>query len=258
MRALLLSDIHANKPALDAVLEHAHRDAARYGVTYFLGDALGYGPHPREVLETLQGLRAQCVLGNHDLGLLQLADGLKAASVGTGTQVLVWQIGRLSERDLRYVRGWKDVIEDANLGARLRHGSPLSLNEYTNLDAARRSFRTWDGGLAFVGHTHVPAAYATLSGTSGEWMRHQPITAPPSQSLSLARYSVPPKARVILNPGSVGQPRDGDPRAAYGVYDSDKRTLEVFRVPYDIEQTQYDLRAADLPESLAERLSRGL
>ncbi|GHF92561.1 metallophosphoesterase [Deinococcus piscis] len=255
MRALLLSDIHSNKPALDAVVEHAHRDGARYGATYFLGDALGYGPHPREVLETLQGLRAQCILGNHDLGLLQLADGLKTAAVGTGTQVLVWQISRLSERDLRYVRGWKDVIEEATLGARLRHGSPLSLNEYTNMDAARRSFRNWDGGLAFVGHTHVPAAYATLSGMTGEWMRHQPIITLPGQSST--GYSVPPKARVILNPGSVGQPRDGDPRAAYGIYDSKKRTLEVFRVPYDIAQTQYDLRAAGLPESLAERLSTG-
>ena len=255
MRALLLSDIHANKPALDAVLEHAHRDGTRYGATYFLGDALGYGPHPREVLETLQGLRAQCVLGNHDLGLLQLAEGLKAAAVGTGTQVLVWQIGRLSKRDLRYVRGWKDVLEDAGLGVRLRHGSPLSLNEYTDLDAARRSFRTWDGNLAFVGHTHVPAAYATLSGTAGEWMRHQPLAALPGQTS--VRYPVPPKARVILNPGSVGQPRDGDPRASYGVYDSDRRTLEVFRVPYDIEHTQRDLRAAGLPDSLAERLSAG-
>ncbi|WP_261664438.1 metallophosphoesterase family protein [Deinococcus sp. Marseille-Q6407] len=256
MRALLLSDIHANKPALDAVLEHAHRDAARYSATYCLGDALGYGPHPREVLESLQDLRAQCVLGNHDLGLLQLVDGQRAAAVGTGTQVLVWQIGRLGQRDLRYVRGWKDVIEDAPLGARLRHGSPLSLNEYTDLDAARRSFREWGGSLAFVGHTHIPAAYATLQGTAGEWMRHQPITAAPGQPCT--RYPVPPKARVILNPGSVGQPRDGDPRAAYGVYDSDLRTLDVFRVPYDIEHTQRDLRAADLPESLAVRLSAGL
>ncbi|MDO4262856.1 MAG: metallophosphoesterase family protein [Deinococcus sp.] len=255
MRVLLLSDIHANQPALDAVVEHAHRGGARYGATYFLGDALGYGPHPREVLETLQSLRAQCVLGNHDLGLLHLADGLKAATVGTASQVLAWQIGRLSERDLRYVRSWKDMIEEAALGARMRHGSPLSLSEYTDMDAARRSFRAWDGTLAFVGHTHLPAAYATLSGTAAEWMRCQPLAVLPGQTS--VRYPVPPKARVILNPGSVGQPRDGDPRASYGVYDSDKRTLEVFRVPYDAAHTQRDLRAAGLPEALAQRLSSG-
>ncbi|MFC6617918.1 metallophosphoesterase family protein [Deinococcus radiophilus] len=255
MRALILSDIHANKPALDAVIDHAYMDGARYGAVFSLGDALGYGPHPREVLEVLRGLNAQCLLGNHDLGLLQLVDGQRTATVGTGTQVLVWQIGRLSERDLRFVRTWKDVIEEPHLGARLRHGSPLSLNEYTDLNAARRSFREWGGTLALVGHTHVPAAFATLQGTDAEWMRHQPLAIP--EIKSSIRYPVPPKARVILNPGSIGQPRDGDPRAAYGVYDTERRCFEVFRVPYDVDQTQRDLRASDLPRALADRLGRG-
>lgn len=255
MRALILSDIHANKPALDAVLEHAHSKNERYGAIYSLGDALGYGPHPREVLEELQRLNAQCVLGNHDLNLLQLSDGQKAPASGTGSQVLVWQMGRLSERDLRYVRSWKDVLDLPEIGVRLRHGSPLSLNEYTDLETAKKSFQQWQGNLAFVGHTHVPAVYATFLGTSGEWMRHQPLLTPEHRDFTL--YRIPPKVRAIINSGSVGQPRDGDPRAAYAVYDAEARTFEVRRIPYDIKLTQRDLRGAGMPQSLRQRLEEG-
>ena len=255
VRVLILSDIHANRPALDAVLEHAYANTPRYGAVYSLGDALGYGPHPREVLEELQRIGAECVMGNHDLHLLQLAGGQQAPASGTGSQMLAWQLSRLSERDLRYVRSWKDVLDVPELEARFRHGSPLSISEYTDAEAARRSFAQWPGALAFVGHTHVPAAFAALRGAEGDLVRQQALSAPPQRPYAL--YRIPPRARVILNPGSVGQPRDGDPRAAYAVYDSAARTFQVERVPYDIQQTQCDLRGAGLPQSLRTRLEEG-
>lgn len=254
VRLLFLSDIHANKPALDAVLEQARAQFGHFDSIYCLGDVVGYGPHPREVLEELYHLRAQCILGNHELGLLGLIDGSVRPTVGTGSQVLLWQMKKLSDREIKLLRTWNDIIEVPEIGARLRHGTPLSGSDYLELESARQSFQQWDGNLSFVGHTHVPAVYATLMGTRGEWMRHEPLSG---EGASKRVYLLPPAARMIINVGSVGQPRDGDPRASYGVFDTEKRRLEVHRVPYDIARVQHDLRAAGLPESLAERLAHG-
>ncbi|WP_432804211.1 metallophosphoesterase family protein [Deinococcus taeanensis] len=249
MRLLLLSDTHANHTALQAVLSDAAQ--RRYDQVIHLGDALGYGPHPREVLETLRELDATCVLGNHDQMLLQYADGLRDKKDSVVSMALIWQLSRLSDRDLAGVRLWRDGIDDPDIGARYRHGTPVSLDHYTDsVPAARDAFTQWQGRLAFVGHTHVPAVYATLNSPVGDWVKVQ-------QFQDGGSYMIAPSTRVILNPGSVGQPRDGNPQASYAIYDSARGYFEVFRVTYDIARAQAAALEAGLPQVLAARLAIG-
>ncbi|MEF2279964.1 metallophosphoesterase family protein [Deinococcus sp. YIM 134068] len=249
MRLLLLSDIHANQAALEAVLHDAA--ARRYDRIVHLGDAVGYGPHPAEVLRTLRDLNVVGVTGNHDAMLLDYADGRRTARESVVSIALRWQLERLSSDDLALVRGWPDGVDDPEVGARYRHGSPASRDEYIDsVTAAREAFAGWEGRLAFVGHTHIPGVYATLNAPVGEWIKFQGFPEGGS-------YLVPPGARVILNPGSVGQPRDGNPRASYGVFDTGRGAFEVFRVAYDVERTQEAALEAGLPQVLAARLAIG-
>lgn len=249
MRLLLLSDTHANHAALEAVLQDAV--ARQFDQVVHLGDALGYGPQPREVLTTLRELDATCLLGNHEQLLLEYAAGRRAKGESVVAAALLWQLGRLSAADLAWVRSWRDGIDDPDVGARFRHGTPVSLDAYTDsVTAAREAFTQWQGRLGFVGHTHVPAVYATLNAPVGEWVKHQAFREG-------GRYPVPPGARLILNPGSVGQPRDGNPQASYAIFDRKRGHFEVFRVPYDVERTQAAVLAAGLPPVLAARLAIG-
>ena len=249
VRLLLLSDIHANNTALGAVLKDA--SSRRYDTVIHLGDALGYGPNPREVLDTLRDLDAVCIMGNHDQMLLEYVDGKRATRDSVVSLALRWQIERLSERDIAWVRTWRDGIDDPDVGARYRHGTPVSLDDYTDsVAAAREAFGQWQGRLGFVGHTHVPAVYATLNAPTGEWIKGQLFQDGGS-------YMVPPTTRVILNPGSVGQPRDGNPRASYAIYDTARSHFEVFRVAYDIPRAQEASLEAGLPQVLAARLAVG-
>ncbi len=257
MRLLLLSDIHANLAALEAVLADARRRG--YDAAVCLGDVLGYGPQPREVLACLRGAEVESVLGNHDLWALQLArghsdlrgDGLRRD--GVVARALRYQLGRLSPDDLAWLSSWPECRErDLNgLPARFRHGSPTSLLTYVDsVASARAAFAAWDGTLCFVGHTHQPGVYATVRAPVGEWAKHQALSPE-------GRFALPPGARVLLNPGSVGQPRDGDARASYGLFDAQRRVFEVHRAPYDVAYTQAAIRAAGLPEALGARLAAG-
>ncbi|CAM3606452.1 metallophosphoesterase family protein [Deinococcus frigens] len=249
VRLLLLSDIHANNTALEAVLKDV--SSRRYDGVVHLGDALGYGPNPREVLDTLRELDAVCVMGNHDQMLLEYVDGKRATRDSVVSLALRWQLERLSERDIAWVRTWRDGIDDPDVGARYRHGTPVSLDDYTDsVAAAREVFGQWQGRLGFVGHTHVPAVYATLNAPTGEWIKGQLFHDGGS-------YMVPPTTRVILNPGSVGQPRDGNPRASYALYDTARSSFEVFRVAYDVPRAQEASLEAGLPQVLAARLAVG-
>ncbi|WP_425146016.1 metallophosphoesterase family protein [Deinococcus sp.] len=249
VRLLLLSDIHANGAALQAVIKDA--SARRFDRVVSLGDALGYGPRPREVLDLLRGLEAVCILGNHEDLMLRLIQHPERGTDSIVGQALEWQRHQLSARDISDVQGWRDGIDDPDVGARFRHGTPTSLDEYTDsVTAAREIFVNWHGRLGFVGHTHIPGVYATLNAPVGEWVKHQSFQEGGS-------YMVPPAARVILNPGSVGQPRDGNPQASYAIFDTARHNFQVFRVEYDVAQTQAQIKAAGLPDVLAARLSIG-
>jgi diadenosine tetraphosphatase ApaH/serine/threonine PP2A family protein phosphatase len=265
VRTLFLSDIHANREALDAVLEHAARQATDRVI--FLGDAVGYGPDPGHVLDVLADLAAECVIGNHDRWLLDLLDGAEPHSYGIVGVVLEWQLTELQNRHIEQLQSWPErrVYEPrtlstdregmplkSSIGFEVVHGSPRELFEYIDgVPVARNVFAEWPGRLVFVGHTHLPGVYATLEGPSGDWVKHNPARDDKS------RFPLPPKARWIVNPGSVGQPRDGVARASYAIFDDEKGILEIFRVSYDFGPTQAKLRRAGLPEALAARLSVG-
>ncbi|HEX2864878.1 MAG TPA: metallophosphoesterase family protein [Deinococcales bacterium] len=254
MRVLLLADIHANAASLEAVLADA--SSRGFDRAAFLGDAVGYGPNPGFVLDRLEDLNATCILGNHDTWLLETAAGLAGTELGLVGEALRWQLAQLEDRHLRQLRAWPHRAALPLPGrvpvAELLHGSPRDDFEYLDSIAlARGAFGAWPGKLAFVGHTHLPGVYATLEGPVGEWVKHHGLH---EDHLNL-RF--PPLARWIVNPGSAGQPRDGDPRASYAIYDDAAETVSIHRVAYDVDRTMAEARAAGLPDFFALRLAVG-
>lgn len=263
MRFLMLADIHANLEAFEAVLEDAK--PRQYDMVIFLGDAVGYGADPGAVIDKLEELGARSILGNHEAMML----GLPNAEVldGPAGQAIRWQRERLNVRQFESLRKYTERRKYSGAGNQdaalslnesipseffMVHGSPFNVFDYIdNLTNARAAFAAWGGRLAFVGHTHKPGVYATINSPTGEWTRWQGMEDAHN------RLVMPPKARWIANPGSVGQPRDGNPHASYGIYDYAKGVFEVHRVKYDLETTQQKIRAAGLPDMLAARLEVG-
>jgi predicted phosphodiesterase len=250
MRLLLLADIHANLEALEAVLTDAK--ARTFTEVMFLGDAVGYGADAKAVLERLRALTPRCVSGNHEHMLLALAQGKGASDTPVGAS-LKHQLAQLEPSDLEWLRSWKQGVksQQGNMECFFVHGSPRNADEYVdNLGAARASFTDWNGKLAFIGHTHIAGVYAALD--------RDPVNVRFTKFTdNQNRLAMPPKGRWIVNPGSVGQPRDGISKASYGIFDFTRNALEVYRVDYDVYTAQQKIRAAGLPEALASRLSLG-
>ncbi len=247
MRYLLLSDVHANAVALTAVLQHA--ETQNWQQVIFLGDAVGYYPQPEEVVTLLRTLPLTAgILGNHDAILLEpTGDGTFRSVV---TEVLDQQRTRLSvpARSFlaqlpRYAFGetWEAV-----------HSTLAGSWDYVDsLERARNEPPRMSRPLLFFGHTHVPIIYLFTEHGRRKLSRSIPLTREKTS------YRIPPNARVLFNPGSVGQPRDGIPLASYAVYDEDARTLEHYRVPFDVGMVQRLVKDADYPLSLAARLGKG-
>ncbi|MEE9285368.1 MAG: metallophosphoesterase family protein [Dehalococcoidia bacterium] len=243
MRVAIISDIHSNLAALEAVLDDAEGRGA--GELWCLGDIVGYGPEPRECLALVRSRARLCLSGNHDLGAIgavSLADFNPYAAAANQ-----WTSEVLEEEEKAYLGNlpsklvWEDVT--------LAHASPREpVWEYVlSAPIARASFAHFETRWCLVGHSHVPLfCLETDAGTACALYR-----LPEDSPLSLGRQ------RMIINPGSVGQPRDGDSRASYAVYDSEEDALYHYRVPYDIEATQEKMRQAGLPDYLAQRLSHG-
>jgi diadenosine tetraphosphatase ApaH/serine/threonine PP2A family protein phosphatase len=242
MRVLILSDVHANLTALEAVL------AATEGVydeLWNLGDTVGYGPHPNECFERLNAIATIQLAGNHDLasiGAVSTADFnpiAKEAALWTGRHLSEAAKTELAERlPLRELDG-----------ITLAHGSPRDpIWEYV-LDSvsATKNMLHVPGDLCFVGHTHVAMFAAIRPGAVSAAL--YPLVD--GETIDLQN------ARLLINPGSVGQPRDGDPRAAYALLDTEAQTVSGHRVSYDIARTQQAIRDAGLPDRLATRLASG-
>lgn len=244
MRYLILSDIHSNLEAFQAVLGDA---SARGGFdeVWCLGDIVGYGPSPRECITLLRQQRHVSVAGNHDWGALGKLDlayfNPEAAFAGH------WTAQQLSAEDKGYLQGLPTSIGRDIFT--LVHGSPRDpIWEYLfSPDVAKANFYHFEGSFCLVGHTHVPVIFEYL----GERERCASYLFPADASLNLDQR------RLIINPGSVGQPRDGDPRASYAILDSEKGAIHHYRVPYDISLTQRKMRQAKLPQRLIDRLSYG-
>lgn len=242
MRIVLISDIHSNAVALDAVLAAlpAHDEL------WCLGDTIGYGPEPNACLTHMQKLATHALTGNHDLaslGLVSLADFNALAR--TANQ---WNNKQL-EPELRAYLQALPARHDLAPTATLAHASPRDpIWEYIlDPETASANLKHFDTPICFVGHSHVPTIFARYENGKSEFRR-----GTPGEMLQLQ-----PDARYIINPGSVGQPRDGDPRAAYALWDTEARTIRFNRVAYDIAATQRKMRDVGLPELLAERLAFG-
>ncbi len=241
MRILLLSDIHANLVALDAVL----RAAPPHDGVWCLGDVVGYGPKPNECVARLRELDALTLTGNHD----QAALGNVSLELfrDTARQALEWTRRELTSENAAWLAARPVTRPLRVYDLTLVHGSPRDpLWEYIDEPLiAYENMAYLKTAYGFFGHTHQPAAYHMQP--DGMLVK-QSVT--PGNPLLL-------QAKVLFNPGSVGQPRDGDPRAAFALYDSAACTVTVQRVEYDIAATQRAMRQAYLPMRLVERLAQG-
>lgn len=245
MRIAALSDIHANLPALDAVAE----DLPTIDEIWVLGDTVGYGPQPSEVIATLQRLGARSVLGNHDgaaIGIVQARYFNPDARAA-----IEWTAEVIDDNARAYIATLPEVRVDGELTA--VHGSPRDpIWEYiTGPDIAEANMEAFDTRLCLFGHTHWPAVFCAIDGGIETTVGRPGTTA-----------ELEPDVRAFINPGSVGQPRDGVPDAAYAVIELDATpggpvSVEFRRVAYDIDRTQRLMREAGLPSRLVERLSHG-
>jgi predicted phosphodiesterase len=241
MRVAVLSDVHSNLHALEAVL--AEVDAGRFDALWFLGDLVGYGPRPNECAALLQERAAICLAGNHDLVVLGRIP--IDSFVGEAAAAARWTQDVLDEN----ARSFLDALEPQAVGpdAELFHGSPRDpVWEYVLGDAAAAAaFARTTARLVLIGHSHI-----ALEISNGDDLRGE--QAPAGTELELGRL------RRLLNPGSVGQPRDGDRRAAWLEIDFAAARATFRRTDYPVERTQDEMREAGLPEALAARLAFGV
>lgn len=249
MRALLISDIHSNLEALEAVLAAA----PRYDEVWNLGDVVGYGANPNEVIDAVRNMHGIVVRGNHDRacsGLMDIEDfSPLAARAVEWTQAVLSPERREWLRDLATGPLMADEPEVSCV-----HGSPVDEDEYVESEeSAIAAMYGSPGRITFFGHTHKQMGFAT---NGAEWLAIRPLY----ESMHDAEtYTLDLKhgARYLLNPGSVGQPRDGDWRAAFAIYDNQQALLTWHRVPYEIRKAQQRIRNAGLPDLLAARLDQG-
>ena len=243
MRALLLSDIHANLEALDTVIADAESRGG-FDAIWCLGDTVGYGADPNACLARIREYDLLAVAGNHDTA----AVGTTTANDfnGAAREASIWTAGQLTAEEKAFLAGLP-LVATADPFT-LVHGSIRDpLVEYLlDRGSALATFALLDTKFCLVGHSHYPFICQENGGS--------PVFAdfPEDEVTPLG------EERWILNPGSVGQPRDHDPRPSYAVYDSDTVTVERHRVEYDVAKTQDKIRQAGLPERLAERLNYGI
>ena len=245
MRYLILSDIHGNWQGLEAVLEHA---AGKHDKTICCGDLIGYGADPNAVTEWVRAHAAMVVRGNHDKASVGLDDLEWFNPVARAAAL--WTQQELTPENAGYIRALPrgPLMLD---GFQVVHGSPLDEDEYM-LGAADAGlvFCYLSSPLTFFGHTHVQGGFI--------WnhARVETIGKTPSQE-ERQTLELDSECVYLINPGSVGQPRDGDARAAYVLYNSDEHFLIFYRVPYDVGKAQERIRQAGLPPLLADRLAAG-
>lgn len=250
MRILILSDIHANLEALDACLDAA----PEHDRVFNLGDIVGYGANPNEVTDRARGLGEVFVRGNHDkaaTGLTSLEDFNPMAGLAA-----LWTRQQLTPENLEFLRALPQGPVAPLDNLQCVHGSPRDEDEYVLVRADAYSILAHAAApLIFFGHTHLQGAYWIDDVHESEGIL--PPQYPSRVGPQHFQFSLSPTAKYLINPGSIGQPRDGDPRAAFALYDAEARTVTFHRVPYNVAKAQQKIRAAGLPERLAARLAEG-
>lgn len=250
MRFLLLSDIHSNLDALEACLTAA----PEYDVVANLGDIVGYGACPNEVITRSRELGTLFVRGNHDKACAGMMDVRGFNHIAAAA--VVWTHHALTPDHL----AWLKALPQGPLplspltDAQVAHGSPRDEDEYLLVtDHAAVSADASSVPLTFFGHTHMQGGFLFVGNQESTF---QPEYLPGEENSKFG-YRLKQDGKYLINPGSVGQPRDGDWRAAFAVYDSEQRTVTFFRVKYDVQKAQQRIREAGLPERLADRLTQG-
>jgi predicted phosphodiesterase len=242
MRVGVISDIHGNAAALETVLEALEDE--RLDAVWCLGDLVGYGPEPNRCCELVAHRADLSLVGNHDLGVLGTIPldefSPDAAAAARWTETVLTDYSRSYLESLR-----PEARVD---GAELFHASPRDpVWDYVLSEpVARESLEMTEAPVIMVGHSHVPLAMLLENGRANGGL------APGGHEADLAR------GRWLLNPGSVGQPRDNDPRAAFLILDFEENRATFMRAEYPVERTQSEIRAQGLPETLAQRLALGL
>lgn len=246
MRILVLSDLHSNATALDAVLSAAK---GHWDLSVCLGDVVGYGPDPNEVTARLLEMGTQTIRGNHDKAVtgLMITDDFNPIAKAA----VEWTRAQLEPEHL----AWLSALPHGPLatdGVVLVHGALQDEDEYVFTPAqALDGLLDSTAEVTFFGHTHHQGGFS-YQDSQLEVLQIRPR---PSESFAALRIEQP--RRYLLNPGSIGQPRDGDPRAAFAIADLEHQTVEFWRVPYDIAAVQERMRLAKLPEPLVQRLTVG-
>lgn len=254
MRVLVLSDIHANLEALSAVL----KAAPPYDQVWNLGDIVGYGADPNGVIERVRGLGSVFVRGNHDKACSGV-DGLESFNP-IAARAASWTHSVLTPEHLGWIRQLPaGPIAVKNPLASCVHGSPLDEDQYlVTLRDALPSLAAAPARINFFGHTHIQAAFATNGDDAFRIVPEYGGSGPEEYELPLRD-----NARYLINPGSVGQPRDRDWRAAFAIYETEQTAVSFaqrvtfYRIPYDLKQAQEKIKAAGLPDRLATRLQEG-
>jgi diadenosine tetraphosphatase ApaH/serine/threonine PP2A family protein phosphatase len=250
MRTALLTDIHGNLEALHACLA----DMAATGVdrVVCLGDIVGYGADPQPCVEAVARLvedGALCIRGNHDDAIGKGTAGMSESAA----TAIAWTVPRLDTAARAFLRGLPLAGREGEvLFVHASADRPDRWIYVTSADEGAASLAATDAGIVFSGHTHVPALFNTLSGISGSTGKTVTFRPVADRPVPLSRVR---RHHAVM--GSVGQPRDGDPRAAWGLFDDDAREITWKRVPYDIEAAARKIVAAGLPSRLATRLSAG-
>ncbi len=250
MKVAVLSDVHANLEALSAVLEDVERRSVDR--ILFVGDVVGYGADPGPCLALIENAGCRCIAGNHDMAAADDRLGLEGFQDDAADGIR-WTRSALSQSEKGRLAALPLESQDGEL--HLVHGSPFRPERWTYVLSekdAETGFGATSSRLTLVGHSHIPSAYVEVEAKrifSGV-MRRVKAAAPDSLTLQ-------PGVRYMLNAGSVGQPRDGDPRAAYAILDPERGAYTLHRVAYDVEGASAKIRRAGLPEALAERLVAG-
>lgn len=241
----IISDIHGNSVALERVLATIDEQGADMIVC--TGDIVGYGPRPKECIDALRERGIPCLLGNHDQYVTLLMDS-RVERLREEVRVSVeWTQGQLPMDHLKWLAGLPMRFDVEELDFSFVHGAfgPKPWIYCNSSKCFEASFAHQDVPLGFCGHSHVPAIGlydATTDEVSVKYLR---------------KTTIPEVSKVMVNVGSVGQPRDKDPRAAFVFFTVEARELELVRVPYDIAQTQAQIREAGLPDKAAARLEEG-
>ena len=248
MRILVLSDLHANATALEAALAAA---SGRWERVVCLGDVVGYGPDPNEVTSKIRELGAQTIRGNHDkaaAGLMPTDDFNPVAKAAVD-----WTRAHLSPENLKWLAELPPGPLEVN-GVVLVHGALQDEDEYVfTPEQALEGLLDSATGITFFGHTHHQGGFSYTNTSNHLEM----LNLHPRPTESFAALRTVTGARYLLNPGSIGQPRDGDPRAGFAIADLENSVVEFWRVSYDIAAVQSRMRAARLPEALVQRLGMG-